>query len=204
MAVAFKIPFTKTNVVILYCLSVYPYICHFVVWLGTYASVNTCWWDMGQHQFMWEIVKTVGHFWTAYINVSLHCLSEVFHCHFLIVKSGYALAVPLLSYVLGSKYFRFRWHVSALQVEGPWYLNAWHLWWGQWCECKWIRVCTTTRFLDIRHFLLKQWTLCFREWICSYTQVKKLGVICLVGSDRKRHPESLLQCRPNQEMPPGM
>jgi hypothetical protein len=172
MAVAFKTPFTKTNVVILYCLSVYPLHMPFCC-----MTRHMCWWDTGHHQFMREIVKTVGHFWTAYINVSLHCLSEMFHRHFLIVKSGYALAVPLLIYVLGSKYFRFRWHVSALQVEGPWHLNAWLLWWGQWCECNWIRVCTTTRFLDIHHFLIKQWTLCFREWICSFTQVKKLGVI---------------------------
>ena len=125
------------------------------------------------------------------------CLSELFCCHFSILKSGYAIPVPVFIYVLCSNYLKFRWFFSVWQVEDLWYPNVWLLWWSQWCECNQIKTRWTSGFLDIGHCLFKRWTQRFRNWIYSYVQVKELGVICLVESDRKSHLQSPMKCRPN-------
>jgi hypothetical protein len=118
------------------------------------------------------------------------CLYELFCCHFSILKSGYAVPVPVpvFIYVLYSNYLKlgdFCVCVCVWQVEDLWYLNVSVLWWSQWCESSRIKTRWTSGFLDIGHCLFKRWTQHFRDWIYSYVQVKEFGVICFIDSDRR-------------------
>ena len=158
------------------------------------------WGTQGWHEFMAWFMRNCEHSGSCLNHMHRMCLSELFCCHFSILKSGYAvpLPVPVFIYVLCSNYLKFRWFLSVWQVEDLWYFNVWLLWWSQWCESNRIKTFWTSGFLDIGHCLFKRWTQRFRNWIYSYVQVKELGVICLVESDRKSCTQSPIKCRPNQ------